>query len=53
MFWLLETTACSAEPQRRLIVRATELMGRPAWIEATRETYGERDSVGTQLPTTT
>ena len=38
MFWAVVTMAWSPDEQRRFTAMATDSMGRPAWIEATRAT---------------
>ena len=45
-------TAVIDDPHNRLTVKAEELWVRPALIEMTRATYGDRLSVGIQFPTT-
>jgi hypothetical protein len=38
MFCAVVTIACRPEEHRRLTCIATESIGKPAWIEATRDT---------------
>ncbi len=53
MFCAVLTTACKPDEQSRFTAIATESIGSPAWIEATRATYAKRLSVGMVLPTVT
>ncbi len=38
MFWAVVTMPCSPDEHRRFTAIATESIGSPAWIEATRAT---------------